>query len=163
MPGRDFPDRLATPNTLRHCHFPADACCCFQLWNVRLRHPRCSNLSTGNITTYSMTEGLYQSCDDIYLPGPLNPYLDVWPPTVIHRPWIKVKCARWSANVFTCFVPHKSGFPLRWIPDISLVNMIKLPCCNVLSTRNRAYVRRVIDSLYCPDPCQRLQLTVLTF
>lgn len=48
-----------------------------------------------------------------------------------------------------------------WIPDISLIN--KLPCCNALSTRNRAYIRRVIDSLYCPDPCPRLELTVPTF
>jgi hypothetical protein len=41
--------------------------------------------------------------------------------------------------------------------------MIKLPCCNALSTRDRPYVRRVIDSLYCPDPCPRSQLTVPTF
>jgi hypothetical protein len=37
----------------------------------------------------------------------------------------------------------KTGFPLLslvpWIPDISFVDMIKLPCCNALSTRNRAF------------------------
>jgi hypothetical protein len=75
-------------------------------------------------------------------------------------------CTRWSTNVFASSVLRKNDFHyylVPWIPDISVVNTIRLPCCNALSTRNRAYVRRVIDSLYCPDPCPRLQLIVPTF
>lgn len=133
----------------------------FNYRNVRLWRPRWSNLSTGNITTYSMTRGLYHSCGDTYYQALLIPNRMGLGDHVVHPAARCHMFMRWERKRFLSLIKTISYYFLPRPADSRHLPRQHDQPSAVLIIKEQGLC--TTTHYYTPDPCPRLQLTVPTF